>query len=361
MKIGFLIRRMNQFPHVEGTLREAVSRKHEAHILCRQGSASKDGTSPHLFPKRAQGMAEIHKPCDTRPDLDAVVVPSALGFNIPAGAGRPIRVALQTTWSDLIHLPALDWDVVYTWSPLWGRAWHDAHPDQVATNMVPVGLPIAEQTNWLRPGDARELYGLPKWPAKFLLYYPFPFDTHDMNPWLRWGYRYSPWGDRSVVRECRRIADQYAWPLVVKSRKKTTVPKYTRDRADVIVEDAMPGEASGLQIMMLSHLLVHHRSIGAGEAAAAGVRAVCVSPRGWTAYAGRGDSFDMKEGSFFNWSGVSSFLRPGLGFNLDGHLAPVNMIERTRFIYRYLGEPDFKVGHRIITDLEVRLARRGIR
>jgi hypothetical protein len=353
--LSVVIRRLNQLRHVEGAIRAAHARGHKVVLECWPSGLSggpKDAEQPSLsrVPRRFDRWAQVQYGDASNVYLaDAILVPSALGLDIRRQTGT-VLAALQTTWSDLIRLDTDLWDVVYSWSKNWARWWADAHQGWYPGNIVPVGLPIAEHLYWQDPR-------LTDISQRTVLYFPFPFDTHDMSAMLRWGYRYLPWGDRAVVRAARKCADRLGWPLVIKSRPKTTLPAYSRERADVIVEGDQPGEPTAFHMMTQAGLFIHHNSAGVVEAGALGRPAINVSPWGWSAYEGRGSDFEpMGPFSFYSWIGISESYRPGFGMVFNPF--EVDQAERERYCGRFIGGTHFNVGDRILNDLEERVARR---
>lgn len=352
MKLGIFLRRINQWKHCEGTARAAKKRGHDVYVLCWGVPGPKEVARRHNLPSRVVEEYTVLDPNEIWPKMNAMVVPSALDIVLTRGHADVLS-ALQTTWSDLIYLHPEAWDVVYTWSALWGDWWRQAnlYPSNqtLPSNFVPVGLPVAEHLKWMPPPPA-------DW-TKSILYYPFPFggsSGHKLGVGMRWWYRYN--GDQAIVRAARRAADRAGCPLVVKAREKTLVPAYTRARADVFISDDVPGEPTGLQLLTQAGLLIHHCSSAVAEAAFAHVPAINVVPDRWNAYDGRGPDFDPKlENNFYSWPGVSE-RHVGRPFESW----PISEKGRKAYIERYLGSTNLDVGDRIVQDLEQRVQRSGL-
>jgi len=128
----------------------------------------------------------------------------------------------------------------------------------------------------------RERFGLPLDRPAYVLA-PFPFDAHERQGWrLKWVYRYL--GDRATVGAIRKAVSARGGFLVVKSRPKTTLPGWTRDAADLVLEDAEAGEPTMLHLLSVAVGAVGYYSTTVLEAAAAGCPWLCLAPKVWPAY-----------------------------------------------------------------------------
>ena len=370
MTLGVLVRRLNQVPWIEGTVRAALARGHRVVLLLddRDAGGPKGVLAPTAgrLPARFRAWAEVRRWPAPTARLDAVLVPGPIAWRAEELPKARIRAGLQTSWSDVMHLAAAaadQWSAVYAWSSSWARFWTDSHGTAGApTTFVPVSHPLAEHLGWLDRDAIRAQYGIPP-DRRVVLFLPFPFGAHE-QPWrLRWGYRVAPWGDRAVVRAVRDYCDRQNATLVVMDRYKVDTPGYTKRAADVFVEHADPAEPTVLKLLSVSQLMVHHLSAAVAEAAAAGVTALSVKPKHWTAYERRGDipSFSTttepwETDSFYAWAGMCYLAQPHVaGALLRAGAWVIPPPGRQSYVDLFLGGEPFNAGARSLDDLEKRV------
>lgn len=400
MRLGLVVRRLNQLPHVEPIARAAHARGHAVTLFLdqrgpKEGPKAAQWPDPAKIPPRWQPFATLaawstdpHRLLwipgaqswwwDSRergvmPDPDALVVAGPIAYT--DGLGLPPGVlcaALQTSWSDMAWLSGA-WDVAYAWSPWW-RAAMDQY--QRATGrtaalsrtgnpldrvpVVPVGFPPADHLAWIDRDAVRRRFGLPATRPVYVLA-PFPFRAHDRQGWrLRWLYRYSPVGDALTLATLRRAVDEQGGVLVVKSRPKTSLPRSTRRAADLVVEDAEAGEPTMLELLSVAAGAVGFYSTTVLESVAAGCPWLCLAPPVWPAYGDRlGRAWweplhsapPMVTKLPLTWLGVPPLASVGWPPSAD-----ICAARRERYVRDYLGGEPFRAGERVVEDLEARVS-----
>lgn len=347
MRLGILIRRLNQLKHVRSLVVAARHRgatvtmvieddgtvvggpkAHDAPTVARIAAVLSSWGVPADVPRptrRVLDMAEQHR-------LDALVV-----IGRYPGDYRPRRCVvamLQTAWGDLMGVGRPDgryatmgrparWDLILGWSETWRRWWHHPSWERAASDarafdarFLAVGSTLTDAASCV---PSRQRHG-----ERRLLYLPFPFGavpravwTHGVYRWLwpfgllaapfahvgkqngtpfadadngsAWTDAWRGWNDRAVVRGLRAFCDRHGAAFVVKSRPKTPVPRYLRDVADVLVDRDTPGRATCMELAAQSDLVVHFYSMAVVEAAAVGTPWVTpwLCPGRWPPYATR--------------------------------------------------------------------------
>lgn len=349
MRLGVLVRRLNQLKHVRSLVTTARHRGHTVLLLTERSAVEITGPKAADAPTRGDlanvlaGWGE-HADCPPADDdvlrtarrhrLDGLVVIGAY----PQGQRSPgCRVVmLQTSWGDLMGIGGPEgryvtmgrparWDRILAWSETWRSWWHhpswerDVRDDEAFDErFVAVGSTLADAVSCRRfhcEGLATE---------RRLLYLPFPFGAVPRAAWTHGVYRW-PWpfgllaapfahvgktdgtpfadadngsawsdawlgrNDRAVVRGLRDFCDRHGADLIVKSRPKTPLPHYLRDAADVVVDRDEPGRATCMELAARADLVVHFYSMAVVEAAAVGTPWVTpwLCPDRWPAYANR--------------------------------------------------------------------------
>jgi len=351
VRIGLLVRRLNQLPHVEGIARAAQG-KHEVILYCdyRDLGGPKDELVPRLgrLPDRWLALAEARTTWPQSGEVDALIVPGAIGYPADELPIQGIRCcALQTSWSDLMHWQAEPaWHRIYAWSLWWGREYclrRNLSPRPRLENWRFVGPPIAEHLRWIDPAKVRQEFGLPSG-RPVVVYLPLPFGAHaGQTLRLRYWHRYSPTGDRAVVRAVRRFCDSYGALLAVKSRAKTSVPDYLRKAADLVIERDRPGEPDLLRLLTCATLMIHYNSMAVVEAAVARVPAPCIRfPAAWW------PAYPDDRGGLFSPSVPVCRASRWLS-DTSAHIDGVSHNYRTLYLgWTELGEQS---GQRIVSDL----------
>jgi len=393
MRLGLLVRRLNQLPHVQPVARAAKERGHEVVLVLDQRGAAtgaKASQTPmwHRLPSRWFGMVagmRVWKTWDTEADLDALLVPGGIAYTpaeLDAAFPDVPRLALQTAWSDLLWLGGT-WDAVYCWSDWWRvqareyfRAFGRAIPHRRGGSsvdlapVIPVGYPLMDVLNdtplYERTAIRRRL-GVPDGRPVYVLA-PFPFDSHDRQGWrLKWAYRYL--GDAATVEAIRNAVTAQGGVLVVKSRPKTTLPGWTRAAADLVIEDAEAGEPTMLHLLAIADGAVGFYSMSVLEAAAAGCPWLCLAPTRWPAYGDRlGQSWwePLHHAAPVSTRVPLSAWRAPTMFHDDRHSTALAWPDRAslrylagreQYVRTFLGP--MNAGERIVADLEARIGTRS--
>ena len=309
MRIGLLVRRLNQLPALEGVARAAHARGHEVVLLlyqsgARSGPKAGQWPDPERLPARWATWTTVERFVVGRTeDFDVVLVPGPGSWPAPRprrhGMATPQWLGVQTAWSDVMVL-APDtlraWDGLYVWSAAWARWWHGAYAEHdfyetgdLGGHLIPVGHPIAEHLAWIDRPALRRRFGLPA-DRPVHVYLPFPFRTHGAGWRLEYLYRYAPWGDRAVVARARARAHGAEAVFVVKARRKSALPDWTRRAADLLLVDNDPGEPTALHLFSLATMATGFYSTSVAEAVAAGCQWECLAPAPWPAYRARRDA-----------------------------------------------------------------------
>lgn len=125
-----------------------------------------------------------------------------------------------------------------------------------------------------------------------------------------WPHVWHGWNDLNVVKAVRRFCDRNGAYLLVKARRKTPVPDYTRALADQCIYDESFYPATVLEALSIASLSVGYYTTSVFESAALGVPHLCVT---YTAsdYNGSDSSYfprfyTAEEGSAFQFRGVST-------------------------------------------------------
>ena len=373
MRIGVLIRRLNQLRWAEGAIRAAHARGHAVMLLLDQrgsstGPKASERPDHRTIPARFAAWASYQRVGWAEP-VDALLIPAPLGIDWASLPRAEVRAALQTSVSDALNFQRANWDVFYGWSTWWRGRVADAAARSAGRLMpiefVPVGHPLAEHLTWIDRAEVRRALDLPAGPL--VLVFPFPFGAHAQSWRLRYGYRWT--GDRRVAHALRRYCDRAGLGLVVARRLKAHLPRHWADVADRLIDGEEPGEPTSMRLLSVASLFVHHLSSGVAEAAAASVFSMGIAPAGWTAYEGRGEAFTPVRGSriggppsrrFYDWLYVASTWTPGefvRAIRSGPEINQVGAFQRDAYVAHFLGPEPFQAGARIIDDLERRLAR----
>ena len=257
---------------------------------------------------------------------------------------------------------------------------------------VIVGVPELDQISLLNPDPARVRWGIPAGkPVVVLLPFPgavnpFSFWANriylESNPlkqmasivlkkrWDYWQWVRDGWNDEAVVENIRRFCDQNGALLVVKSRLKTPIPRYTARLADICLYDESPRyPATILDVLSIASFSIGFYSGAVLESIALGVPHLTIS------FSGR-DYYDLdpshlvcfdtyyghEEGSIFQFQHATTAMTIPEVIRKLPHLqlADFSMKEEARAAYlsKFCGPVDGTASARV---LEIaKQIRRGV-
>jgi hypothetical protein len=281
--------------------------------------------------------------------VDVVLAASLSLLPRPLPSPRPFLVCLQSlidslAWDGPDVL--LEWDLLALHSRWWLR-WAaeyfaiegllagdnaDGFTRRAEARARYVGLPELDESRLIDPEEVRHRWGIPpRQPVVVLL--PFPQGVGRQTFWPKYicaepsrlrqvariiahrrprylSHVWHGWNDPNVVKALRRFCDRNGAYLLVKSRLKTPIPRYTERLADLCVYDERFYPATVLEALSIASLSVSYYSNSVFESVGVGVPHLCVT---FTAedYNG-GDStyfsrfYTPQEGSAFQFRGVST-------------------------------------------------------
>jgi hypothetical protein len=253
----------------------------------------------------------------------------------------------------------------------------DATTEQeIVRRFTTVGVPELDQVDAIEPRAVRERLGLPA-DRPVVLYLPYPTKSNPRTFWLRhvyaptsrvrralailakrrfeyWRHVASDWNDRRLVSALRAFCDANDALLVVKSRLKDPVPRYTASRADRVLYDPSYYPATILELLSVASLCVHFFSSAVYESVFLGVPSLCIAPSAadmglptWS----RG-LFNVLDGGSYNVPGASYFMPLPEAFDAlprarlkDFHMDP---IRRAHFVRTFLGFDDTRSSERLL-------------
>lgn len=341
-----------------------------------------------------QGAADLVARLNANPP-DAVI---SLG---PPLDGRPAR----TKWIVLQYMTALvnplgaagfraadrvagysefwlDWAIDYLRAT---EDLDDAGAAHMAEKFVPVGVPEMDDVEAIDPVEVRRRLGLPDRPI--VLYLPYPVKSNPPTFWLRhvygpsnrlrraaavaltgkrqyWPHVARDWSDARLVETVRRFCDANGAALVVKSREKDPVPRYTQRRADAVFYDPCHYPATILELLSVASLCVHFYSSAAYEAVFMGVPSLCLAPEAddmglapvWTR-----QLFHPRAGGSYNVPGASYVQSLPEAYERLGGMRladfPIESAARARYVRAFLGFDDTKSSDRALDLVESEVGR----
>ena len=296
MRVVFIVERKNYYraigPAVDAALRRGWT------VECWHDWAQpRWGTKGSEFPDavpafrwgtpkvvRYDGVGELAERLNAAPP-DAIV---SLGPRLAGVAGRVRWIVMHYTSSLLEPLGPkglLACDAVGGYSQYWleqalehfkesGSLPSDGPEDEIRRRFSVVGVPELDQVGAIEPRAVRERLGLPS-ERPVVLYLPYPMKSNPRSFWLRHVYeptsrlrrglavlgalklRYWPhvahdWNDRRLVEAVREFCDANDALLVVKSRLKDPVPRYTEGLADLVLYDPSYYPATILELLSVA-------------------------------------------------------------------------------------------------------------
>jgi len=263
----------------------------------------------------------------------------------------------------------------------------DAAAEQdIARRFATVGVPELDQVEAIEPRAVRERLGLPA-ERPVVLYLPYPTMSNPRTFWLRhvyaptsrvrralavlgarrfdyWHHVASDWNDRRLVTALRAFCDANDALLVVKSRLKDPVPRYTESRADLVLYDPSHYPATILELLSVSSLCIHFFSSAVYESVFLGVPSLCIAPSaddmGLSPLWSRG-LFNVRDGESYNVPGASYFMSLPQAFDaLPGAQLkdfPMDPTSRGHFVHRFLGFDDTRSSERVLDLVTARCER----
>lgn len=337
---------------------------------------------------------------------DVVIAARTAALTNPLPAPRPLLVCQQyfidsLCWDGPDSL--LGWDLLALYSQWWLR-WAteyfvlkgliaerecDAYFRKAETQATYVGLPEIDEGPLIDPDEVRHRWGIPPRQPVVVLF-PFPQGVGRQAFWPQnicaepsrvkqvasvvahrrfeyWPHVWHGWNDPNVVKALRRFCDRNGAYLLVKSRRKTRVPAYTKALADRCVYDESFYPATVLEALRIASLSVSYYSNSVFESVALGVPHLCVT---FTAedYNGANANYFSRfytpeEGSAFQFRGVSTaWSIPEALHHLPtkvlGDFA-MDSESRVRYIHKFLTHDDRDGGVRTVDAIEQALNRAG--
>ena len=161
-------------------------------------------------------------------------------------------------------------------------------------------MPELDAVRRIDPEEVRRRLGLPR-DRPIVLYLSFPLASNPPTFWLRGVFtpstrlgqaartllagRTEYWpdvreglNDRRLVEAVRHFCDRTGAALVVKSRLKDPIPRYTLRRADRALYDLSHYPPTILELLSVASLCVHFYSTTVLEAVYCGVPSLCLAP-----------------------------------------------------------------------------------
>jgi hypothetical protein len=295
------------------------------------------------------------------------------------------RLALQTPWW-------ADWATSY-YEGKGATAGDQAIRARLEGHAEYVGYPEADARRLIDPQEVRRRWGIPHGqPVVALL--PFPQGVGRASFWPKkifgdarrarrllhmlaqrqfryWRRALSDASDEDVVRALRAFCDREGAFLLVKSRRKTPIPRYTRAAADLCLVDESYYPATILEVMSIASLCVSFYSSAVHEAAAMSVPNLCITftPEDYLGE-DRADYilfdrfYTRAEGSMFQFAGVSETAtpaeaiatlktRPLSGFTVDP-------VARQAYLRKFLGDDDGRGAARVLEVVERSVAQASV-
>jgi hypothetical protein len=248
---------------------------------------------------------------------------------------------------------------------------------EIVRRFTTVGVPELDQVEAIEPQAVRERFGLPA-DRPVVLYLPYPTMSNPRTFWLRhvyapgsrirralavlgafrfdyWQHVTSDWNDRSLVTSLRAFCDANDALLVVKSRLKDPVPRYTASCADLVLYDPSYYPATILELLSVASLCVHFFSSAVYESVFLGVPSLCIAPSaddmGLSPLWSRG-LFNVRDGESYNVPGASYFMPLPEAFDALPRARlkdfPMDPVSRAHFVDRFLGFDDTRSSERFL-------------
>ncbi|MBI2173954.1 MAG: hypothetical protein HYU33_01995 [Candidatus Omnitrophica bacterium] len=218
------------------------------------------------------------------------------------------------------------------------RGWllpQDSRIEAIRLRTVFTGMPELDQRQHIDPKEVRRRWGIPKG-QPVVVYLPFPGAWDSF--WVRYLFRepnrfrqsfrmlqhrrFDQWlwvwrglNEARVVRALRTFCDRNQAYLIVKSRRKTRIPKEVAAVADRCLYDESYYPATILEVLSIANVCVNFYSAAVLEAAAWSVPSLCIRLPEVEYCDGNEECrarlahfFNDKEGESFQFQGVSSVV-----------------------------------------------------
>ncbi|MDP6455325.1 MAG: hypothetical protein QF898_18725 [SAR202 cluster bacterium] len=257
----------------------------------------------------------------------------------------------------------------------------------------PVGFPALDVAARIDPLEVRRRWGIPNdQPVVVLLPFPQGFGKGAFWPSMictepsrlqrainvfayrrfdYWSHIWHDCNDVSVVKALRAFCDRNGAYLLVKSRKKTPIPDYTRAVADKCLYDEQYYPATILEALSIANVCFNFYSGAVMEAIALGVPNVCIT---FSAddYNGRNRLllsrhkrfFTSQEGGLFRFTGVSTAITIAEAIETLPRRSlesfAMDPAARQRYIDKYLSLADSRSAERLVDEIEHAVASPGV-
>jgi len=348
-----------------------------------------------------QGRTELRSWLVSR-RADAVVSTETpqVGNEPPLEAPGPLWVSLQNiTDAFLTHTPEqiLSCDVVAMYSTWW-EEWisdyyaavgtvsdRDGYASKLHARAAYVGIPELDAAMLIDPDEVRHRWGIPRHQPVVVLF-PFPQGVGRAVFWPRkicgepsslrqlanviayrrfeyWPHVRHGWNDRNVVKAIRRFCDRNGAYLLIKSRRKTPIPRYIETVADRCLYDESLYPPTVLEALSIASLSIGYFSGTVLESIGLGVPHLCVT---FTAddYLGAASReheyfaryYTADEGSVFQFRDVSTTMTMPEAIGALPHRTlgdfRMDQAARARYVEKFLGHDDRTGGRRTVLAIE---------
>jgi hypothetical protein len=329
MKVAFLISRNPEYRLYAPVIEAALTRGWEVECW-HDYSEAQVGLKGYQFPsiesvpafrngrpavRSYQGRGQL-RAWLTKMRTDAVVAwgPPQAAIGLPLPTPRPLWVCQQYRLDSMVAqspdgLLACD---LLAWHSRWWHEWagayfasegllldRDGYLRAAAARTAFVGFPELDAAPLIDADQVRRRWGIPSTQPVVVLF-PFPQGVGRATFWPKricaepsrlrqlvniGVYRRFEYlrqvmdgeSDPNVVKAIRRFCDRNGAYLLVKSRTKTPIPRYTRDAADQCVYDEGFYPATVLEALSIASLSIGYYTNAVFESVALGVPNLCVT------------------------------------------------------------------------------------
>jgi hypothetical protein len=404
MRLAFAIQRKNYYRLLGPAVEEGLRRGWRVecwHDWSQPRGGAKGSEFPEAAPAMAGGAPEVRtffgfedlaeRFRQDPPDVVVTLDPP----NPAARAASAARWLWLQYSADILFEPTpqgvLDADAVGAYSAYWIDRMEERYRESGAARemrrkMQPVGMPELDAVRHIDPDEVRQRLGLPL-DRPIVLYLPFPLRSNPPTFWLRGVFtpstrlgqaartllarRMEYWpdvreglNDRRLVEAVRRFCDRAGAALVMKSRIKDPIPRYSRRRADRAFYDLSHHPPTILELLSVASLCIHAYSTTVLEAGYCGVPSLCLAPTdaamGLPVFASE-FIHNLKPGWIYNWPGVAYGVPLREAYDGFGRWSladfPLDASARRDYVERFLGFDDGRSSARLL-DLARELVER---